>query len=76
MAIKDCAVSSGSACTSASLEPSYVLRALGVEEENAHSSLRIGIGRFTTEKEIDYVIEKLTLSVTKLRDMSPLWEMV
>ena len=72
MAIKDCAVSSGSACTSASLEPSYVLRALGVDEENAHSSIRIGIGRFTTEKEVDYIIEKLET----LREMSPLWEMV
>lgn len=76
MAIKDCAVSSGSACTSASLEPSYVLRALGVDEENAHSSIRIGIGRFTTEDEIDFAIEKLSSSVKKLRDMSPLWEMV
>lgn len=76
MAIKDCAVSSGSACTSASLEPSYVLRALGVDEENAHSSIRIGIGRFTTEKEVDYIIEKLETSVKKLREMSPLWEMV
>ena len=63
MAIKEMAVSSGSACTSASLEPSYVLRALGVNEENAHSSLRIGIGRFTTEEEIDYTVDKLSRSV-------------
>ena len=63
MAIKEMAVSSGSACTSASLEPSYVLRALGVNEENAHSSLRIGIGRFTTEEEIDYTVQKLSRSV-------------
>lgn len=76
MAIKDMAVSSGSACTSASLEPSYVLRALGVSEENAHSSLRIGIGRFTTEQEIDYATEKIIASVEKLRNLSPLWEMV
>ena len=76
MAIKEMAVSSGSACTSASLEPSYVLRALGVNEENAHSSLRIGIGRFTTEEEIEYTIEKLSKSVKTLREMSPLWEMV
>ena len=76
MAIKEMAVSSGSACTSASLEPSYVLRSLGVSEENAHSSLRLGIGRFTTEEEIDYAIEKIKTSVEKLREMSPLWEMV
>lgn len=76
MAIKDMAVSSGSACTSASLEPSYVLRALGVAEENAHSSLRIGIGRFTTEEEIEYAIQKIVKSVEKLRNLSPLWEMV
>lgn len=76
MAIKDIAVSSGSACTSASLEPSYVLRSLGVSEENAHSSLRIGLGRFTTEEEVDYTIEKIISSVEKLREMSPLWEMV
>ena len=75
MGIKDLAVSSGSACTSASLEPSYVLRALGVEEELAHTSLRIGIGRYTTEAEIDYAIECLTGHVEKLRAMSPLWEM-
>ncbi len=75
MGIKDLAVSSGSACTSASLEPSYVLRALGVEEELAHTSLRIGIGRYTTEAEIDYAIECLTGHVEKLRSMSPLWEM-
>ena len=76
MAIKDMAVSSGSACTSASLEPSYVLRALGLNEENAHSSIRLGIGRFTTEQEIDYTVDKLVKSVRKLREMSPLWEMV
>jgi cysteine desulfurase len=75
MAIKDVAVSSGSACTSASLEPSYVLRALGVEEELAHSSIRFGLGRFTTEEEVDYVIDLVVRAVTKLRDMSPLYEM-
>ena len=75
MGIKDLAVSSGSACTSASLEPSYVLRALGVGEDLAHTSLRLGIGRFTTEAEIDYAIEALTNHVNKLREMSPLWEM-
>ena len=75
MGIKDLAVSSGSACTSASLEPSYVLRALGVEEELAHTSLRLGIGRFTTEAEIDQAISSITTSVNKLRAMSPLWDM-
>lgn len=75
MAIKDVAVSSGSACTSASLEPSYVLRALGVEEELAHSSIRFGLGRFSTEEEVDYVIDLMVRAVTKLRDMSPLYEM-
>ena len=75
MAIKDVAVSSGSACTSASLEPSYVLRALGVEEEMAHTSIRFGLGRFTTKEEIDFVIETVVGAVEKLRDMSPLWEM-
>lgn len=65
-----------SACTSASLEPSYVLRALGVDEEMAHTSLRIGIGRFTTEEEINYAADLLIYSVNKLRNMSPLWEMV
>ncbi|MDP2271335.1 MAG: IscS subfamily cysteine desulfurase [Archangium sp.] len=75
MAIKDVAVSSGSACTSASLEPSYVLRALGVEEEMAHSSIRFGLGRFSTEEEVDYVIALVVKAVTKLRDMSPLYEM-
>ncbi|KAI0032820.1 cysteine desulfurase NFS1 [Vararia minispora EC-137] len=76
MALKDIALSSGSACTSASLEPSYVLRALGAAEDMAHSSLRFGIGRFTTEAEIDFVVEKIATTVQKLRDMSPLWEMV
>lgn len=76
MGLKDCAVSSGSACTSASLEPSYVLRALGVEEDMAHTSIRYGIGRFTTEQEIDRAIELTTEVVEKLREMSPLYEMV
>lgn len=67
-------VSSGSACTSASLEPSYVLRALGVSEELAHTSLRIGIGRFTTKEEVDLAIDAIVEAVTKLREMSPLWE--
>ncbi len=75
MAIKDVAVSSGSACTSASLEPSYVLRALGRSDELAHSSIRFTVGRFTTQEEIDYTVELLKRKVGKLRDMSPLWEM-
>jgi cysteine desulfurase len=75
MAIKDVAVSSGSACTSASLEPSYVLRACGVEEDMAHSSIRFGIGRFNTEEEVDYVVRLVVEKVRKLRDMSPLYEM-
>ena len=69
MALKDIALSSGSACTSASLEPSYVLRALGAAEDMAHSSLRFGFGRFTTEAEVDFVVEKLVATVQKLRDM-------
>lgn len=76
MAIKNLAVSSGSACTSASLEPSYVLRSIGVNEELAHTSIRFGIGRFTTEAEIDEAIKIVTGSIEKLRAMSPLWEMV
>ena len=75
MGIKGLSVSSGSACTSASLEPSYVLRALGVEEDMAHTSLRIGLGRFTTEQEVDTAVDELVRHVKKLREMSPLWEM-
>ncbi|MGD8932634.1 MAG: IscS subfamily cysteine desulfurase, partial [Chromatiales bacterium] len=69
------AVSSGSACTSASLEPSYVLRALGREDELAHSSLRFTLGRFTTVEEVDYAIQKIHTEVGRLRELSPLWEM-
>ena len=75
MGIKELAVSSGSACTSASLEPSYVLRALGVEEDLAHTSLRIGLGRFTTVEEVDMAVEMIAAEVERLRHMSPLWEM-
>jgi cysteine desulfurase len=75
MALKDLAVSSGSACTSASLEPSYVLRALGLNDEMAHSSIRFSFGRFTTSEEVDYAIDLIQKSIGHLRDMSPLWEM-
>jgi cysteine desulfurase len=76
MGINDVAVSSGSACTSASLEPSYVLKALGAGDDLAHSSIRFGLGRWTTEEEVDYVVKKLTNVVRRLREMSPLYEMV
>lgn len=76
MSMKNTALSSGSACTSASLEPSYVLRALGATDDIAHSSIRFGIGRFTTEEEIDYVVRETVKTVTRLRELSPLWEMV
>lgn len=76
MALKDIALSSGSACTSASLEPSYVLRAIGTDEDLAHSSIRFGVGRFTTIEEIDFTIKKTVQHVNRLREMSPLWEMV
>src|SRR5690606_36371117 len=75
MALKDLAISSGSACTSASLEPSYVLRALGRDDELAHSSLRFSIGRFTTQEDIDYALSKIRDAVNKLRELSPLWDM-
>jgi len=76
MALKDIAVSSGSACTSASLEPSYVLRALGCDEDLAHSSIRFGIGRFTTDEEVDFTVQRTIKEVNRLREMSPLWEMI
>jgi cysteine desulfurase len=75
MGLKEIAVSSGSACTSASLEPSYVLRAVGVEEELAHTSIRFGLGRFNTEEEVDFVIDLVVNKVKKLRELSPLYEM-
>jgi cysteine desulfurase len=75
MSLKGLAMSSGSACTSASLEPSYVLRALGRSDELAHSSLRLSMGRFTTVEDIDYAIERIHVAVEKLRELSPLWEM-
>ena len=75
MGIKNLAVSSGSACTSASLEPSYVLKALGVQEELAHTSLRIGIGRFTSEEEIKVAVKMIVNEVKRLRSLSPLWDM-
>ncbi|MBF0157849.1 MAG: aminotransferase class V-fold PLP-dependent enzyme, partial [Magnetococcales bacterium] len=76
MAIKDVAVSSGSACTSASLEPSYVLKSMGVAEDMAHTSIRFGLGRSTTAEEIEFVIETVVRAVERLREMSPLWEMM
>ena len=75
MSLKDLAVSSGSACTSASLEPSYVLRALGLNDEMAHSSIRFSFGRFTTEEEVDYAVNQIQSAVGKLRELSPLWDM-
>jgi cysteine desulfurase len=76
MSMKNIAVSSGSACTSATLEPSYVIQAIGVDPDMAHSSVRIGLGRFTTGKEVDYLIEKIKSEVPRLREMSPLWEIM
>jgi cysteine desulfurase len=76
MSLKNLAVSSGSACTSASLEPSYVLRAIGMSEDLAHSSIRFGVGRFTTEAEVDFAVALCVKHVNRLREMSPLWEMV
>ena len=76
MGMKELAVSSGSACTSASLEPSYVLKSIGVGEDLAHTSIRFGLGRFTTEEEIDFALKKVVATVRKLRDLSPLYEMV
>jgi cysteine desulfurase len=75
MGINDIAVSSGSACTSATLEPSYVIRALGIDEELAHSSIRFGLGRFNTADEVDFVTDRVTKEVRRLREMSPLYEM-
>jgi cysteine desulfurase len=75
MALKDLAVSSGSACTSATLEPSYVLRALGLSDEMAHSSIRFSMGRFTTQEEVDQVLDFAKFAVDKLRALSPLWDM-
>ena len=74
MGVSDVAVSSGSACTSATLEPSYVLKALGVGDDLAHSSIRFGLGRFNTEEEVDFVVDKLSAVVARLREMSPLYE--
>jgi cysteine desulfurase len=76
MGIKEVAVSSGSACTSASLEPSYVLKSLGLGDELAHSSIRFSMGRFTTEEEVDFAADRVIAEVKRLREMSPLWEMV
>jgi len=75
MGVKEIALSSGSACTSATLEPSYVLRALGVGSDLAHSSIRFGLGRFTTDEEVDYTAKRMVEAVTRLREMSPLYEM-
>jgi len=76
LGLREIACSSGSACTSASLEPSYVLRALGVDEELAHTSIRFGIGRFTTEEEVDFAADQVVENVKRLREMSPLYDMV